>query len=438
MGKKTVVQDIPGQQVIDFETLTEQTTTDQEAQQKLVDFLQLNCMEVGLEVGWFSTSKKLDDDTVQEMLKDYDATVDSVGMTKHLFSSKHPAIKTANAAKTALTRAFYAQTIPAAAVPPAMVTVKEARKFLAKAPGTRYIQKERLDPFMEQIMALIASLKSAVTAVNEQLQDIIAFDKGRLGKLYRQGDHPKTVAAEVRWTVNPIQYPVDFEQLAPKTCAFMKKQFFDRMGATIDVAAVSIADNLAITAKQIAAQLGNRTRLLVPLGHELQKLRGAEVVQKLTHEDSPDEIAEGQVLFSARYKPASKDRNIIEWFGPMTEAAFDSLKPYSTDEKKKVAESSLRNLREQCTAFRQVGEMLGAKGQKIAAAVTSLEDMLAAGGGNDEAVVKEMRDSAYYRKQLAPGLLAVAEGLETVVKQINPRERKIVRLKRASSEADDD
>ncbi len=423
------------------ELFPEKPVEPKKAQQvALVDYLKVHCMEVHLEVNWYSTSKTLDSATAKAMLSDYNASVDSVGMSKRLFGSGHPLVKAANKAKTALLAYRDSMTTAVAKVPPLNMSEEDAAKFLQKEPGTRLIETTSIEDFDQQVQILVGNLKASVKALNDGLDSVKEFDKKRLGTLFKDSDYPNEVTAEVRGPYyKEVNYSADFESVAPNACKRMKDALFHRLAGGVDATIGDFARSLVDLAKQIANQLGNRTRLLVPKGHALSHLREAEVIEYLTPDNDP-EVPAGKIMVNVRYTPNGKKKNETEWL-ELTPEEYQALKPYETNERKKLYESSLDNLKQQCVSVKNVAAMLGEQGTPIVTAASKLEDLLASVGTNNKEVLEELRSSEFVRKQTTKALSELTSALTSQfsVKEVfTERRRSIGKFKKRNTSEDEE
>lgn len=406
-----------------------------------IDYLKAHCMEVSLEVNWFTTSKAVDRSTAIDMLEGYEADADSVGMSKRLFSSKHPLVKSANEAKRALVAYRDSMTAVVPKSPPLGMDDEAARKLLEKEPGVRLIETEKIDEFEEHVAVLVSNLQAAIKALNAGLSQVLAFDKAKLGKLYKDSDYPEKVEAQVRGPkYGEIKYSLDFEKIAPKAFARMAKDLEYRLKGGIELTVADFADALISLAKQMANQLGSRIRLKVPKTNPaMGYLRDAEVVEYVTHAEDP-EVPVGSVAVNLRYTPPGKKKNEMVWH-EFTVAEYDALCPYESDEKKKLYESSLQNLRDQCDSIKNVMAMLGNIGTPVIAAADKVEDLLASVGGSNKEVLEELRNSNMARKATLRAFNDLASTLTTQVSSIevfSERRRSISKLKRKSKPEDEE
>lgn len=404
------------------------------AQQSAVAFLQKACMEVSIEVSWFATSKQIEGVLAARMLNSVNASKQAVTLSKRLFDSKHPAVKAANASKTAITAYRDSMTIPAAAVPPEGAA--DPKMFLMKEPGTRLILTEMIDEFTAKMDFLISNLMLAVSKLDENLTEIKHADSVRLGDLYNAEDYPESIAEliSVRGPFyKEVSYTANFEKLAPEACKRAMNQLYQKLSGTIDLAASDVAQNLLTVVSQVANQLSNRTRIYPGAKHPtLGKYHDAEVTQYCNHDSHPDELKQNEVLLEVRYKPVGELRNVTEWLPLMSEAEYQAMAPSSTTERKKVHETSVENLQSKLESFKAIGHMLGDAGKPIAEAVSSLSTLLAKGGKDSQSLLVEMRDSKTFRSQLGAEMSKVSQALSSHIGILavgKPKRRAIGSLK---------
>lgn len=402
-----------------------------------VDFLRKSCMEVTIEISWLSTSKQIEKVMAARMLNAVDASAKSVSLSKRLFDSKHPAVKAANAAKSAIIAYRDSMTVPVAAVPPEGAT--DPKAFLMKEPGSRLILTELVDEFTEKMAFLVSNLKQAVSNMNDQLTSIKESDKANLKDLYNEEDYPESITEliSVRGpSFRTIDYTLDFERLAPKTCARAVQQLQNRLSGTVDLAAADFSQALLTVTSQVANQLSNRVRLMPPRGHALQKYRDAEVTEYRDHSTHPDEIEEGLVTLEVRYMPTGTTKNITEWLEPMPLATYEDIK-METNERKMVYATSIDNLQSKLNGFTKISCMLGEPGKPIAAAVESLNLLLKEGGNNSEALLKEMRDSGSFRKRLNTEMQKINDALSSHITGLIPMKPKRRAIGKIKAKSDD-
>lgn len=395
-----------------------------------LDILQQSCMQVILEINWFTTSKQVGQVMAQRMLDTVHASRRAVSLTKKLFNPSHPAVKAANAAKAAIVKYRDSMTIPVAAVP------SKNDVSLMKEPGTRLILTSMIDEFTEQMSVLTENLMIQIKKLDNQLESIKAADKAELMDLYNEEDYPKSVTelVSVRGPFfTEVKYTADFEKLAPKTCQRAMDQLRAKLAGTVELAAADFAKSLLLVSKTVANQLSNRTRLMPDDKHPLSRLRNGEVVTFYDHDLNPEEVPEHHVLIEVRYKdsdlPDAKSKT--EWFGPMMLADYKTLKPFTTDERKKVHASSIENLFDKMESFRTIGQMLGSSGKPIADALAKLHGVLSS-AGNKNQVVEEVRNGNAFRSQLQSSLMSIVEEITSNTSLIDPTKRmsRIVKKKK--------
>jgi hypothetical protein len=432
-----------------------------------VDFLQMNCMELKLEITWLTTSRQIEGVLASKMLNSVNATKRAVSLSKKLFSSSHPAVKAATAAKQAIISYRDSMTIPVAAIPASAMSSQKTNEktgLMMKEPGARMILSNMIDEFTTQLDVLVGNLHAAVKMMDEQLESIKARDKQELQDLYNEDDYPESVSefVQVRGPFfSEVKYTADFEKLAPKTCQRAMTQLRAKLAGTADLAAADFAKALMQVTETIANQLGKRVRLKPPSTHPDKHLRDAEVVgvrNHLTDEAIPDGMLLVEVRYEGKLRKKDPQHELPEWASEvsippakvtetkgrgkdakaghsttetliLSEEEYAALKPYETEEQKKVSVSTLENLQGKIDAFKNIGSMLGAHGAPIKKAVDELDELIRSGGRNNGEVLNEMRNSQTFRKSLHDSMLTVSTGLAEHIETFSVKvKRRSVRM----------
>ena len=385
-------------------------------------FLQENCQEVDIEISWFSRNRKIGKTDAVSMAATVDANQEALSISKRLFSSKHPAVKALNAARSRISQYVTSMTIPMAALPPDLAGNPE--DFAMKAPGSRLIMVRDIAEFDERIVTLTDEMMAAAREVDRVLPQIIAEERTRLGRLFREDEYPDSVAASICVRgpgYRAVGFSVDFSKLAPKAYARAVKRMKAQLDQTVAIASAEFCGELAEAAAKISAQLSNRMRLRLPKTHEdYAKYNDAEVIRVETHETDSN-LDDGQVLIEIRpvvkkvKGDTSKAKSVTIELGPMTEAEYEALGPYETGERCKVYDSTILQLRERLEAFRRIGSMLGDNADAVSEHVTAIEQLLADRRGRPktaEQLATEMRKSDGFRGQ-------VSKALDNIARQIS-------------------
>lgn len=383
--------------------------------------IESSCMEFRMSVRWLELNKKVDKHSAEKMTATVNARREGVSLTKRLFSAKTEAMQKANAARGRLTQLRDAWTIPKA-----MLCTKVGDEP-EKDPGIRLIRIADIDEFDELLNAAIADLMTSIAVLQDDLEKIKEADKERLGDLYDDADYPDDVTeyVEVVKGYQPIMYTEDFRILAPATykkeLARTQQMFED----TANLAATTFAKTFLAQVKTLCNQLGNRTRLNPPKDHPQAYLKDAEVVTFQDHDTDPETIEPGQVQVELRYKPAGEEKNVTHWFN-MTEKEFEEFRPYKTDEKRKISESSVVGLMDSFDTFRKLGEYAGAHASKIEGAIAEVKSKLEKVAGGDYSVVAdELRKSKFFRNEMESQLTVVADSLKAVVVDVKKCRRRV-------------
>lgn len=409
-----------------------------ETAEKLVD----QCSKVRVRCTWFSTSTKVGDDVIAEMTGMNPKLVkEAMSSSKRLLKSKHEALVAAKQAFQAVQDYVGSMTIPLIA----LRTVNDGNT-LKKDAGVRVIRKQDMTDFDEKMNFLTGVLNTAAQSLQNALPQIIEEDRIRLtatnAKLFNVADYPSDVTSliGVTWGFEPIGVDLEWEQVCPKIFERERLAAKDKYEAVVECAAVEFAKRFVQYVRQVTDQLGNRTRLRpvetranleVAVDDEISVVNadGAEVITLLRHEDEPDEIPEGHVLAELRLAKPDKGRSAVVWMAkPMKMNDFHQhMRPYSSDERKKLYASTVDNLKHELETFRNIGAMLGPYESVISDSVDKVRAMLIEGSQdmNSERIASELRDGTYFRTKMKESLEGVVTRVQAAMGEARNVRRKI-------------
>jgi len=475
-AKKTAAKSRPDDLVqpsLPFMTEPE-TPVEAESQVNLADLREMltqEYVEVQMKINWLSTSAQIADVLRQKMVNPVKASRNAVRLSKALFSADHPAVKKANAAKNALValRDAYSHAMPE--LPVAGATFKSAKdakdkaEDLMKRGGCRLMPLSQVDEFYSQCQVLIDNLYRAANEMDKQLESIKAADKAELQDLYDEHDYPTSVRELIKVrgpSFRQIGLSVNFAESCPKAFAQLQKQISDEYVDCFKLATADFAETLVDLTETVTRQLGNRRRLRPLKSHPLTKeLDGAEVLEVGTHKDYPEDVSNGQVMvqvrlskegrehYLARTKRETKDaqsatetvskKNDPVWYGPFSEEDYTAqLRPYSTDEKRSLHDSSVTQLLAHIEHFKRVGDLFKAGGDaNIAKAVAELEETLQLGAVGKDQLVKELRTSGMARATLSSALRRVVDEVKEKA-VVTTKVRKVRRITTAATLGEDE
>lgn len=419
---------------------------------KAAEALTKRCYEVELKINWFQTSKQLAEELALEMADVVNAELKALSIAKRIFSSENEFVAKANEARRALEAYFKSVTFPLSEIP--VVTVAKAegleaagdseevkrkmQSVLTKAAGRRGVFAEDMDDLYDQIERHTKILQAAAAQLQANLEKVKADDKARLRDAFDERDYPANIAKKinVRFIPTEVSLNADFEECCPRSAAKLRKVWEQRLQETVELTAGDFAKNLVASLQTAARAIGNRIRLLPDRSGEWGFLRDAEVLEIRRHEDDP-EVPEGCYAILVRYAVAGetekKSKKAEEWFGPFTQAEFEQLRPQETQERRAVKDAVLENLMAQIEEFRVVGQALGDAGKPLAEVVDRVKDLFAKAGGTNEEILREMKESKYFRKQAAEELNTLTISLSELIEHApvsKPGRRSISKIKR--------
>lgn len=402
------------------------------------------CSKVRVRCSWFSTSAKIDDAVMGEMMGDTAKHIrDAISASKRLLKSKDKALVSAKQAFQSITDYVNSMTIPMIALRAA----SDEEGSLRKDGGVRLIQKKDMAEFDNRMQYLTGVLKTAVQNLQAAMPRIKEEDRERLGKLnsklFNENDYPEDVTklVGVEYGFEPIGVDADWEVLCPEIYARESVNARKRYEAVVESAAVEYATRLVKYVEQVTRQLGNRVRLSpktdfrkVLVKHDddttaTVDVSESEVIRKITHADD-DETAEGHVRVRVRLNKdaGAKGKSTEVWMKAMKEADYyTNMQPYETEEKNKLFDSTIDNLKAELEAFANVGEMFGPYKDVVTGGIDKIKGMLkqASSSMNTSSITQQLREGSFFRNQMKGTLEEVAKAVEQQVTVAKERRRTV-------------
>ena len=380
--------------------------------------LKEECGGCRLSFSWATTSRKVDDNSKADMATSVHSTSQGFSASKRLMDSKHDAMKKANELRNRVSSFWYSMTLPLAAASMSGDAKLEG--------GTRLIKKEDVADFHKKMQAFKSEAVTVSQNVTDNLEDIKAMDKDRLGDLYNEADYPTEVNLTFSWGFPNIEVPSYLEELAPEVYAqernMVRKQFED----TYELAMTTMFGEFEAVLSSWVDRLGPVVRVYPPdhAPADYIKFRDAEVLEKVTH-NKDDSIPTGQVKILLRYKPAAngKGPSKDEWVGPIPETYYnDIFKPSGTmAEKKTFRESTIQNLADLVNKFSRLGDTISSSDQ-FKGMIKSMQDQLAKCSDTGQ-MTKELRDSQVFRAETHKLAQKLSAQLDDEVKTFKKRRR---------------
>lgn len=413
------------------------------------------CHEIELNVNWYTTSKQLASALRQKMADAIGADAKALSLAKRIFDSGHPLVKAANSAKSALTEYVYSKSMPRAEIP--VVAFMEGNKtgkkeentaeaLLRKAAGRRLVFDEDIDDLCQQVQVHTVNIQRAVKKLDDNLEAVKKHDAEKLGTGFCEDDYPETIAdaVNVHFDIREVGLSVDFEQSCPKAAAMLKEMAYKRTIQDVQLIVGDFAKTFLGIVETVANQLGNKMEVAPRPKHPLRFLKGGFVKEIRTHKEDP-EIPEGQRALLVQYMPDDEKgkkgaRKIEEWFGPFDEDEFKDLNLTPTDQKNAVHESTMKALLGQLEVFQTVVHKLGDAAKPLGGIVQEIHEIFHSAGDREDDILKEMKESGFFRKNAQAALQKAAVGLESVITTVPikpPRRRAIGKLRKTAKKPDE-
>jgi hypothetical protein len=405
-------------------TLTdEQTTVESDGTQELEQGiarskkLMSECVKFRLSISRFSDSKGFDDRTKDEVAAATGMKKAAISGGKKLFDRNCAPIKDARAAISQVHALVDGMTIP----------LSHFRESGGKDSGSRLLEIKNADTLNSQLETHKLLIQAAEDNLNDQRDLILESSEKLLGDKFDPSDYPEKFKLEMDWHVEPAILPEYMAAIMPQAYNRAISKAEETFEKTAQGAVEEFMDEFLKVVQHWGRVLGPKVKIYPKDGHELSEFYGAEIVKKHTHDQFPDEIPEDKFRLELAYLPKGKTRQKKHVTEPMGQAEYAELRPQQdTTDKKKFQSSTIKNLMDIVTEFRNVGSMLSAPAgfttvvDKISA---HLQDM-----GNEKDIADELRNSRSYRASTLKLMGEISDSLEDQIVEVKKKRRKIRRV----------
>ncbi len=331
-----------------------------------------------------------------------------------LGASRDPLIQQGSALKRLLVTIRNQYTIPEYTL---MATANEESDLKAeKVAGSYLIESVKIEEFLTRFNEVREQYLSWGKQVAEpaNYQRLRDADEAALGKDWEVIAPRYPTAAQLADAVTcdvpriePFDASFTLADVAPATAKLLREQAEARLAASVDGAVGELVLEFKGMVEAVARNCGKRIRLLPPVGHARQDLRYAEVQTILRHGDDPDAIPDGKLLVTVqRCSPRDDDHSKYIQTGKaedllLSQAEYNALNPYETDENKILAQSSFDNLLYLANKIQTVKSMLGTDSgadnlTKLAEEVSATLGSL---GGSAAEITRQLKNSSFARAQ---------------------------------------
>lgn len=401
---------------------------DDKAHMDALKHLKEECMEVEFSMSWLPLARVVSEGNRNLMLTAVNARKKGISISKRMFCSGHPLLGALNDARTQLNRWRDSFVIVKGAE--AADDENGEKKIVG---GVRLIEASDIPEFESGFKVRVDQLYAAAAKVEAYMRkpyydgkkhwpSILDADKAEVGDDFNEADYPANVAACVQ-VVMPTYTPYEVSiKLPPEVRKRQEQRLNEALNSTLETATAYITNSLTDVFTQFANSLVNRTRIY-PKDVAFSKYHGAEIVTK-------EKSGENWVITLRHKEPdperAGKERSVLVTLDPLSDKDFHTLlKPQSTDEKKKLSTSVLENIFNQFATLTKVKGMLGPYGDQIEHTLDKIRDVLSTAGTTHEEILKEAKNSNYFRNKLVSALGEAVKELDVTVQDVKRVRRKI-------------
>lgn len=360
--------------------------------------------EISTSVSWFTRQRKVRGEQADAMLAVASASGESVGITRTLLNSKHPAVTGCNAARRDLDRVIQRYSIARIALMEASVSDSSSTAVEPSVVGSRrLIRRDLLPRFYADFNIAKSSLAQAVDVLHRAMPEIKEAERVRQGKLFNDSDYDVDVRTLVKVAIRVSEAPAaispDLRRLSPELYAREQALLVAERELTIQSFVEDFASRMGNYVRAFARQLGPKQKVY-PVSTEHSRFVGAVVVRVDTNIDD-DTIPEGQIQVVLQPDDGkAEDRLTV---GPLTQAEFDAAwRPRQTQERHRVREDTVDNIKDLFDQFWIKSSVFGPYQDRLAPLVEKAQHALTelAGDRDTATVVRRVRTSPDLRRSV--------------------------------------
>lgn len=392
-----------------------------------VDFLATKCLEVTLRVSWLPESKVVSSDGKEKMLGAVRGRKKGFSLSKRLFSAAHPLLKELNRARDQIEALRNSFTIVKAA---GLTEDTVGRSTIA--PGVRLIRADDVPAFEDQLRRKVDLLHAAASLFQTHMTQpyetaekiwppFLDLEKEEQGDEFDLRDYPEDIRETIKIAQPAYQDYKPSQLLPPEIYKRETERVRELLTGTVDTAIRYVADEITEAFIDLAGQLQNRIRLTPLKTHpDFTKLNTCEVVRQLREPNKPIRL-ELRRRDPDPDNPGKMKTNYLE-YEVADEAAYQSLRPQQTNERKKITASTVENLREKLASIHRISDILGAPGENLRAAIDTAKAVLDKAGGF---AAERLRTNEGFRKELHEALTESTGNILRAAETVSQTRRRI-------------
>ena len=201
----------------------------QDPREEALQTIQDQYAGVRLSKGKMGTRKTLDRGQKDTAAEQFDADSDFIGASKKLLNTRDPAFSRVTKILSDAGSYFKNCTLP------------------YPEDGTRLVKRTRLEEFQCQMESFRAQLETAVEELGERMDELKLDAQQKLGRLYNEGDYPKTLRGLFRIAVDyPNLTPPDYlKQANPKLYEEQSRRIAARFDQAVSLAEEAFTEELS-------------------------------------------------------------------------------------------------------------------------------------------------------------------------------------------------
>jgi hypothetical protein len=408
-----------------------QTVTMEQHLQAL-EILRERCYEMHFTIGRLPTSRRADAKNMAKIANFVNGSTKSVRTQWRMFLDTHPKVKELNSAISELEQ--YRDSF--------LRSYDGSDKDFTD--GKRVIWAEDHHAIVDEVIRRAKRIDELAAEVQAALPEIKAIDREAAGSLWQESAYPDDVRTIVGVPKDAFgDYIITFHPMTVIAPALRHdiamtaaRRAEEKLNDTLSRAVENVVTNLVEQLRTFASELDFRQMLDPVEGHSLLKFAQhgpIELVRMRDHTED-NQLGEDEVMLCIAYKETGTGEQldtVRRWVGPYSKAEVEQkLRPYKTEQKRKLYPSVVENIIKTMERFREVQkQILGAHGENIERCFGELFAMLQNLGkqGDDAArqAAQALREGETVRQTVQQLVGETIDRLGEAVDQVRKVRRKL-------------
>lgn len=390
-----------------------------------LDRFQAQCSRVTYSATWLPASRKLSEESRQALARHVGGEIKSFKGQKSLFNNEMDCLKQYHEAAAAFNRIRSRWLIN--------VGRRDVDGRAAIEPAAYVVLTSQIAAFEDDFNSARQRVMEARSCLLDNLDNIRDDARRRLAREYR--DEYYTRETILRISISDPDYSsFAVDTRLPSSVYVRQIASMERtISATIEAGVSRIVNDFTEYLERACSQMSNRRRLNPTTASQLTRLRNAEVVQTMQHEDDPTRIPAGHVLLQVRSSQGRgrQSQSVTEWIGPFTsEFVATELRIHTTDEHRIMRGDVFGDIRERIADFETLKQTLGQHGAHLEPIISRIANTVSRLSNDAEENRRDLRANPDMAASIASMLSDAASDLREAQAQTQASMRRVVRVRR--------